>query len=115
MSTFRAAPGTEWHAKAVPVSPQSQANPTGIVPGLRRNDLVPLFLSLAPDRCRRLKGSDDGTYYLERDELAGLPALQRSYYAAKGVKSAYVFVNEWGRPFGRMGIARMIERGGELA
>jgi site-specific recombinase XerD len=63
---------------------------------------------------RRLKGSDDSTHYLERDELAGLKALQRSY-AAAGVKSAYVFVNERGQPFGRMGIARMIERGGEVA
>src|SRR5262249_5315786 len=54
---------------------------------------------------RRLKGSDDSTHYLERDELAGLKALQRSY-AASGIKSAYVFVNERGQPFGRMGIAR---------
>jgi type 1 fimbriae regulatory protein FimB/type 1 fimbriae regulatory protein FimE len=30
-------------------------------------------------------------------------------------KSAYVFVNERGQPFGRMGIARMIERAGEAA
>jgi type 1 fimbriae regulatory protein FimB/type 1 fimbriae regulatory protein FimE len=63
---------------------------------------------------RRLKGSDDSTHYLERDELAGLKALQRSY-AANGIKSAYVFVNERGQPFGRMGIARMIERAGEAA
>jgi integrase len=27
---------------------------------------------------RRLKGSDDSRHYLERDELAGLKALQRS-------------------------------------
>jgi type 1 fimbriae regulatory protein FimB/type 1 fimbriae regulatory protein FimE len=27
----------------------------------------------------------------------------------------YVFVNERGQPFGRMGIARMIERAGEAA
>ena len=26
---------------------------------------------------RRLKGSDDSTHYLERDELAGLKTLQR--------------------------------------
>ena len=52
---------------------------------------------------RRLKGSDDSTHYLERDELAGLKALQRSY-AADSIKSAYVFVNERGRPFGRMGL-----------
>lgn len=32
-----------------------------------------------------------------------------------GRKSDYVFVNERGQPFGRMGIARMIERAGEAA
>jgi site-specific recombinase XerD len=63
---------------------------------------------------RRLKGSNDSTHYLERDELAGLRALQR-HYATKGIKSAYVFVNERGQPFGRMGIGRMIERAGQVA
>ena len=47
---------------------------------------------------------------LERDELAGLKRLQRD-----GAKAAYVFVNERGQPFGRMGIGRMIERAGEAA
>jgi type 1 fimbriae regulatory protein FimB/type 1 fimbriae regulatory protein FimE len=61
---------------------------------------------------RRLKGSNDSTHYLERDELAGLRSLQRSY-AANGISPAYVFVNERGQPFGRMGIARKIERAGE--
>ena len=59
---------------------------------------------------RRLKGSTDSSHYLERDELTGLKRLQR-----EGAKSAYVFVNERGQPFGRMGIARMIERAGETA
>lgn len=63
---------------------------------------------------RRLKGSTDSSHYLERDELAGLKRLQRDQQAA-GVKSAYVFVNERGQPFQRMGIARMIERAGEAA
>ena len=36
-------------------------------------------------------------------------------YAAKGIKSDYVFVNERGELFGRMGIARKIERAGEAA
>jgi site-specific recombinase XerD len=49
----------------------------------------------------------DSTHYLERDELAGLKRLDRS--------SAYVFVNERGQPFGRMGIGRMIERACEAA
>jgi integrase len=56
---------------------------------------------------RRLKGSRDSTHYLERDELAGLRRLPR--------KGAYVFVNERGDPFKRMGIARLIERAGETA
>jgi len=60
---------------------------------------------------RRLKGSTDSVHYLERDELAGLKRLQRE----QEPKAAYVFVNERGQPFGRMGIARMIERAGEVA
>src|SRR5580704_6802613 len=48
---------------------------------------------------RRLKGSNDSRHYLERDELAGLKALQRGH-AAKGIRSAYVFVNERAQPFG---------------
>ncbi len=60
---------------------------------------------------RRLKGSDDSTHYLERDEIAGLKRLQRE----QEPKSAYVFVNERGQPFGRMGVGRMIERGGRAA
>jgi len=59
---------------------------------------------------RRLKGSTDSVHYLERDELVGLKRLQR-----EGSKSGYVFINERGQPFGRMGIGRMIERGGETA
>jgi type 1 fimbriae regulatory protein FimB/type 1 fimbriae regulatory protein FimE len=60
---------------------------------------------------RRLKGSHDSTHFLERDELTGLKRLQRE----QEPKSAYVFVNERGQPFGRFGIARMIERAGEAA
>jgi site-specific recombinase XerD len=63
---------------------------------------------------RRLKGSTDSSHYLERDELAGLKRL-RHQQAAKYIKSPYVFVNERGEPFRRMGIARMIERAGEGA
>jgi integrase len=63
---------------------------------------------------RRLKGSHDSRHYLERDELAALKLLRRQQ-AEKGIKSAYVFINERGEPFGRMGIARMIERAGEAA
>lgn len=63
---------------------------------------------------RRLKGSDDSTHYLERDEVNGLRLLQRTQ-TVKGTKSEYVFVNERGQPFGRMGVARMIERAGDAA
>jgi integrase len=61
---------------------------------------------------RRLKGSTDSSHYLEKDEHRALGDLWRSY-AKKGIKSAYVFVNERNQPFGRMGIARIIERAGE--
>jgi site-specific recombinase XerD len=63
---------------------------------------------------RRLKGSVDSSHCLERDEVAGLKLLRRQQ-EAEGIKSAYVFVNERAEPFGRMGIARMIERAGEAA
>jgi site-specific recombinase XerD len=63
---------------------------------------------------RRLKGSTDSSHYLERDEHRALGELWRTC-AAKGIKAGYVFVNERGHPFGRMGIARMIERAGEAA
>jgi site-specific recombinase XerD len=59
---------------------------------------------------RRLKGSTDSVHFLERDELAGLKRLQKEQEP-----KAALFVNERGQPFGRMGIARMIERAGEAA
>ena len=62
---------------------------------------------------RRLKGSTDSSHYLERDEHKALGELWRA--AAKGARSGYVFVNERGHPFGRMGIGHMIERAGEAA
>jgi site-specific recombinase XerD len=63
---------------------------------------------------RRLKGSTDSAHYLERDEHKALGELWRAN-AKEGAKSGYVFVNERGQPFGRMGIGRMIERAGEAA
>jgi type 1 fimbriae regulatory protein FimB/type 1 fimbriae regulatory protein FimE len=63
---------------------------------------------------RRLKGSTDSVHYLERDELNGLKLLHRQQQA-NGIKAAYVFINERGQPFGRMGIGRMVERAGEAA
>ena len=49
-----------------------------------------------------------------RDEVNGLKLLHRQQQA-NGSKGAYVFINERGQPFGRMGIERMIERAGEAA
>jgi site-specific recombinase XerD len=63
---------------------------------------------------RRLKGSTDSVHYLERDEVNGLKLLHRQQQA-NGTKGAFVFINERGQPFGRMGIGRMIERAGEAA
>ena len=63
---------------------------------------------------RRLKGSTDSSHYLERDEHKALGELWRAC-AKRGIKSDYVFRNERGQPFGRMGIGRMIERAGEAA
>jgi len=63
---------------------------------------------------RRLKGSTDSVHYLERDEVNGLKLLQRQQQADR-IKGVYVFINERGQPFGRMGIGRMIERAGEAA
>jgi site-specific recombinase XerD len=63
---------------------------------------------------RRLKGSTDSVHYLERDEVNGLKLLHRQQQAAR-TNGAYVFINERGQPFGRMGIGRMIERAGEAA
>lgn len=43
--------------------------------------------------------------------MAGLKRLQ----CEQDPRSAYVFVNERSQPFGRMGVARMIERAGKAA
>ena len=58
---------------------------------------------------RRLTGSTDS---VERDEVNGLKLLHRQQQS-NGIKAAYVFINERGQPFGRMGIARLVERAGE--
>jgi integrase len=54
---------------------------------------------------RRLKGSTDSVHYLERDEVKGLKLLRRQQQS-NGTKRAYVFINDRGQPFGRMGIGR---------
>jgi integrase len=64
------------------------------------------------------KGDDDGKRSAKEFRFScrggALGDLRRAY-AAKGIKSDYVFVNERGEPFGRMGIARKIEYAGEAA
>jgi type 1 fimbriae regulatory protein FimB/type 1 fimbriae regulatory protein FimE len=44
----------------------------------------------------------------------GLKLLRRQQQA-NGIKAAYIFINERGQPFGRMGIGRMVEWAGEAA
>ncbi len=78
---------------------------------LRWDDIDPAKRTII---VRRLKGSTDSSHYLERDELTGLKRLKREQ-GDDGNSSSYVFVNERGQPFGRMGIGRMIERAGEAA
>jgi site-specific recombinase XerD len=56
----------------------------------------------------------DSVHYLERDEVNGLKLLQRQQQA-DAIKGAYVLINERCQPFGRMGVARMIERAGDAA
>jgi type 1 fimbriae regulatory protein FimB/type 1 fimbriae regulatory protein FimE len=77
---------------------------------LRWDDILPKRTIIV----RRLKGSTNSVHYLERDEVNGLKLLQRQQQS-NGIKAAYVFINERGQPFGRMGIGRMIERAGEAA
>ena len=61
-----------------------------------------------------LQDLTDSVHYLELDEVNGLKLLQRQQQANR-TKGAYLFINERGQPFGRMGIGRMVERAGEAA
>ena len=60
---------------------------------------------------RRLKRSHNSAHYLERDEFTGLGRLQREQILNRPMCSPA----KRGQPFGRMGIARIIERAGEAA
>ena len=60
---------------------------------------------------RRLKGSIDGTHYLERDEQVGLKRLQRE----QEPKSRFIFTSERGDAFSRFAINKMIEAAGRKA
>lgn len=59
---------------------------------------------------RRLKGSQDSTHTLDRDEVAGLRKLKA---ASDG--SPWVFVSERGGPLSPDMVARVVERAGEVA
>ena len=58
---------------------------------------------------RRLKGSIDGTHYLERDEAIGLKRLQRE----QEPRRPHIFTSERGEAFTRFAINKMIGTAGE--
>ena len=60
---------------------------------------------------RRLKGSIDGTHYLERDEATGLKRLQRE----QEPKRPHIFTSERGEAFTRFAINKMIATAGQNA
>src|SRR5258705_2790816 len=60
---------------------------------------------------RRLKGSIDGTHYLERDEAVGLKRLQ----AAQEPRRPHIFTSERGQAFSRFAINKMIGTAGQNA
>ena len=60
---------------------------------------------------RRLKGSIDGTHYLERDEAIGLKRLQRE----QEPRRPHIFTSERGQAFSRFAINKMIGTAGQKA
>ena len=60
---------------------------------------------------RRLKGSIDGTHYLERDEAIGLKRLQRE----QEPRRPHIFTSERGEAFSRFAINKMIATAGQNA
>jgi integrase len=58
---------------------------------------------------RRLKGSIDGTHYLERDEATGLKRLQRE----QEPRRPHIFTSERGQAFSRFAINKMIGTAGQ--
>jgi integrase len=60
---------------------------------------------------RRLKGSIDGTHYLERDEAIGLKRLQKE----QEPKRPHIFTSERGQAFTRFAINKMIATAGQNA
>jgi len=59
---------------------------------------------------RRLKGSQDSTHTLDRDEVTGLRKLR-----AAGDGGQWVFVSERGGPLSPDMVARIVERAGQVA
>jgi type 1 fimbriae regulatory protein FimB/type 1 fimbriae regulatory protein FimE len=59
---------------------------------------------------RRLKGSQDSTHTLDRDEVTGLRKLKAASDGA-----AYVFTSERGGPLSADMVARVVQRAGEAA
>ena len=77
--------------------------------GLRVSELIDLRwddvdLRKGTIAIRRLKGSIDGTHYLERDEAIGLKRLQRE----QEPKRPHIFTSERGQAFSRFAINKMI-------
>jgi hypothetical protein len=70
-----------------------------------RPKISKIFCEASPHAARATVFGGWGTQTRPREILA----------RARVRQSAYVFVNERGQPFGRMGIGRMIERAGEAA
>ena len=60
---------------------------------------------------RRLKGSIDGTHYLERDEAVGLKRLQRE----QEPRRPHIFTSERGQAFSGFAINKMIATAGRKA
>src|SRR6476659_47526 len=84
--------------------------------GLRVSELIDLRWDDIDRRkgtiaIRRLKGSIDGTHYLERDEAVGLKRLQRE----QEPKRPHIFTSERGEAFTRFAINKMISTAGQNA
>jgi len=84
--------------------------------GLRVSELIDLRWDDVDFRkgtitIRRLKGSIDGTHYLERDEAAGLKRLQRE----QEPKRPHIFTSERGQAFTRFAINKIIGTAGRNA
>ena len=96
----------------------SKRNVTSSPKGRKNNTAYRVHEHLTEAQMAKLLTALKRNRHGHRDWLIGLliyrHGLQRQQ-EADGIASAYVFVNERGQPFGRMGIGRMVERAGEAA